>query len=61
MTFLRRGAARGRWYGNGGRRGWRGWRGGGGRDFDLSECVALFGICLREHCGIGGVCFWDSA
>ncbi len=32
----------------------------GGRDFDLSECVAILGMCLREHCGIGGVCFWDS-
>lgn len=29
-------------------------------NFDLSECMAIFGMCLREHCGIGGVCFWDT-
>lgn len=29
-------------------------------NFDLSECMAVFGMCLREHCGIGGVCFWDT-
>jgi len=29
-------------------------------NFDLSETLAIFGMCLREHCGIGGVCFWDT-
>mmetsp|Transcript_42642 Transcript_42642/g.66786 ORF Transcript_42642/g.66786 Transcript_42642/m.66786 type:complete len:82 (-) Transcript_42642:2022-2267(-) len=29
-------------------------------NFDLSEAVAIFGMCMREHCGIGGVCFWDE-
>ncbi|EKX34770.1 hypothetical protein GUITHDRAFT_119080 [Guillardia theta CCMP2712] len=29
-------------------------------NFDLSESVAVFGMCLRDHCGIGGVCFWDT-
>jgi hypothetical protein len=26
-------------------------------NFDLSECLAIFGMCLREHCGIGGVLY----
>lgn len=29
-------------------------------EFDLSEVVAIYGMCVRDHCGIGGVCFWDS-
>jgi len=29
-------------------------------NFDLSETLAIFGMCMREHCGIGGVCFWDT-
>mmetsp|Transcript_1026 Transcript_1026/g.2357 ORF Transcript_1026/g.2357 Transcript_1026/m.2357 type:complete len:243 (+) Transcript_1026:11-739(+) len=28
--------------------------------FDLSEVAAVYGMCVRDHCGIGGVCFWDS-
>eukprot|EP00285_Hemiselmis_virescens_P000133 CAMPEP_0173378306 /NCGR_PEP_ID=MMETSP1356-20130122/1484_1 /TAXON_ID=77927 ORGANISM="Hemiselmis virescens, Strain PCC157" /NCGR_SAMPLE_ID=MMETSP1356 /ASSEMBLY_ACC=CAM_ASM_000847 /LENGTH=231 /DNA_ID=CAMNT_0014331333 /DNA_START=13 /DNA_END=708 /DNA_ORIENTATION=- len=30
------------------------------KNFDLSEVVAVYGMCVRDHCGIGGVCFWDS-
>jgi hypothetical protein len=30
------------------------------QNFDLSEVVAIYGMCVRDHCGIGGVCFWDS-
>merc|ERR1712167_333928 len=29
-------------------------------NFDLSEAVAIFGMARKEHCGIGGVCFWDE-
>eukprot|EP00287_Rhodomonas_sp_CCMP768_P001033 CAMPEP_0196752550 /NCGR_PEP_ID=MMETSP1091-20130531/87497_1 /TAXON_ID=302021 /ORGANISM="Rhodomonas sp., Strain CCMP768" /LENGTH=163 /DNA_ID=CAMNT_0042100513 /DNA_START=169 /DNA_END=660 /DNA_ORIENTATION=- len=29
-------------------------------NFDLPETLAVFGMCLTNHCGIGGVCFWDS-